>query len=83
MKNKETYNSYINDGYKIEIYDSKIIIIYKNKKYEINIIEDDNQLCFCLTPYNQSSFITNIHNGLEIVLFAIKENEKLYITEKD
>ena len=31
-----------------------------------------------LTPYNKSIFMTAVENGIEMVFFAIKENEELY-----
>lgn len=84
LEDQEKYSNYIKNGYKFEFdfKSYKLIVTYKNKEYKIKLIEENKQLCWCLTPYNHSSFITNIDNGLEIVLFAIKENEELYSSKK-
>lgn len=84
LEDQEKYDNYVKNGYKFEFdfKSCKLIVTYKEKEYIITLITEDKQLCWCLTPYNHSSFITNIENGLEIVLFAIKENEELYSSKK-
>ena len=78
IDNIDKYNS---NGYKI-IYDllnKQLIINYKgSKNYFVNIIDDNNTLHWNLKPYNSSNYTTNYDNGLDIVLFAIKENEEYY-----
>ncbi len=48
--------------------------------YEFGIIKDkdEKKYYWYLTPYNKSIFMTAVENGIEMVFFAIKENETLY-----
>lgn len=81
MDNIDKYN---NDGYNIlyDLLNKQLIVNYKNSKdYFINIIEDNNTLYWKLQPYNNSNYTTDYDNGLDIVLFAIKENEEYYNKE--
>lgn len=80
IQNKEQYNNYLKDGYEFyfEPETIKLIVNYKSKEYVISIIEEEKQLYWHLIPYNNSVFNTAIENGLNVVLFSIKENEKLY-----
>lgn len=81
MDNIDKYN---NGGYNIlyNLLNKQLIVNYKNSKdYFINIIEDNNTLYWKLQPYNNSNYTTDYDNGLDIVLFAIKENEEYYNKE--
>lgn len=71
---------YIEDGFNIQfdMNNFELIITYKNKEYIVKLTRIDNQLYWHLVPYNNSVFNTAIENGLNVVLFAIKENEELY-----
>lgn len=80
IKNKDIFKQYINDGYYFhyDLYTFDLLITYRSKEYVVNLIDKDDQLYWHLVPYNNSFFETNIDNGLDIILFAIKENEDLY-----
>lgn len=65
----------------------KFIGIEKNKDYFLtakkrikDTIKDkeEKKYYWYLTPYNKSIFMTAVENGIEMVFFAIKENETLY-----
>lgn len=60
------------------------VITHKNK-YTIGITKEKKRFYWILRPYNGSYFKTEAELGkgnLEIVLFAIKENEELYSKKK-
>lgn len=80
IQNKDTFNQYINDGFAFhyDLYTFNLIITYSSKEYVVNLINKDEQLYWHLAPYNNSFFETSIDNGLDIVIFAIKENDELY-----
>lgn len=73
---------YQNDGYQITYSndDDIIIITHNNLEYKVKIVKVENDYFWNLTPYNNSSFLTNINNpnSFDMVLFAIKENDTLY-----
>lgn len=85
INEKNILHNYISNGFKFELERKtcKLIITYRNKEYIVSIIKENDQYYWQLIPYNKASFITNIDNGLEIVLFAIKENEELYIKHEN
>lgn len=83
IKNKQKINEYYNNGYKIEINndDAHLIIKYKKKKYDVFIVKDDDNYYWLLKPYNQSYYKTSVdfdNSNIDIVFFAIRENEDLY-----
>lgn len=75
-------NDYNKNGYKVK-FNIKIktfVVSYLNsKKYYIRIIPYNNQLYWHLKPYNTTYYTTLYSNGLDMILFAIKENELLFI----
>lgn len=84
IKNKDKFNQYIKDGFSIhyDLYTFNLLITYKRKKYVVSLIHKNEQFYWHLTQYNNSFYETTIDNGLDIILFAIKENEKLYSDKK-
>ena len=81
IDNTALLQEYKNLGFKIvwDIRKNKLIIRYCNRKYEISLISYNDLACWHLAPYNNSFLETSIENGINIVFFAIKENEELYV----
>ncbi len=79
--NSKEFKIYIDYGFIIlyDIYHCELIITYKQTKYAVTLVNKAEQFYWHLVPYNKSFFETSIKNGLTIVLFAIKENEELYV----
>lgn len=84
IENKDKFNQYIKDGFSIhyDLYTFNLLITYKKKEYVVSLIHKNEQFYWHLTQYNNSFYETTIDNGLDIILFAIKENEKLYSDKK-
>ena len=76
-------DEYYSQGYKIvwDLQNSQLIINYNGSKdYVVDVVINfDNSYYWHLTPYNNSYFETRIDNNFNYVLFAIKENEELYL----
>ncbi len=81
LKLTDKIDKYKNKGFDIK-YDTNnniLIVNYLNSnEYKINIINENDGLYWCLKPYKDSYFTTSIDNDIDMVLFAIKENETLY-----
>lgn len=84
IENKDRFNQYIKDGFSIhyDLYTFNLLITYKRKEYTVNLIQKNEQFYWHLTQYNNSFYETTIDNGLDIILFVIKEDEKLYSDKK-
>ena len=82
--NTKAFNQYIKDGFTFhyDLYTFDLLITYSSKEYVVNLVVKDGQYQWRLTPYNNSFFETSINNGLDIVIFAIKENENLYVRKE-
>lgn len=87
MKNKlykeillltDNLDEYTKEGFKIK-YDTvnnHLIVNYNNSKdYIIKVISYNNNFYWHLSPYKNSYYTTLYSNGIDIVLFSIKENE--------
>ena len=79
---QEGLKSSLEDGtIKINNDDAHLIIKYKKKKYDVFIVKDDDNYYWLLKPYNQSYYKTSVdfdNSNIDIVFFAIRENEDLY-----
>ena len=73
-------NKLYEGDYKIRIgSDYTFKIHYKKHYYKISIVEENNELFWKMTPYQNSYFMTKIDNysSFNKVLFAIKEHHKI------
>lgn len=72
-------------GYTIYIENNHLTVNVNNSRYKISII-NKNKTNYChLNPYNNSYFETKIDNiiySLDLVLFAINDNEIIHKKEK-
>ena len=70
----------INAGIKFHLVEDHLVAYAPKNNYEFGIIKDkdEKKYYWYLTPYNKSIFMTAVENGIEMVFFAIKENEELY-----
>lgn len=76
----EYVKPYINAGIKFHLVEDHLVAYAPKNNYEFGIIKDkdEKKYYWYLTPYNKSIFMTAVENGIEMVFFAIKENEELY-----
>lgn len=70
-KDPEKLVNELDKGQKVDIEAHTKTGSYTNDK-------DEKKYYWYLTPYNKSIFMTAVENGIEMVFFAIKENETLY-----
>ena len=78
---EEILQKYKKVGVKIFLGENSLIIYKNNHKYIVTITNHDQRYFWHLEPYHNSYYETfaDIEKGnLDIVLFAIKENEELY-----
>lgn len=74
-------NKYKKEGYEIFLTGNFIEVHYNDVKYSIKIVEKNNKLYWHLKPYNKTYFETQINNdfsSLDMVMFAIYENETIH-----
>lgn len=81
---REDFNDYmqpyIDAGIKFHLVEDHLVAYAPKNNYEFGIIKDkdEKKYYWYLIPYNKSIFMTAVENGIEMVFFAIKENETLY-----
>lgn len=82
---KNNMNYYTANGYKIIYQKNTFLISYKNSnEYTICIDTEDKKKYLKLSPYHNSYFKTELSlkelkYKVDMTLFALRENEKLYI----
>lgn len=76
----EYMKPYIDANIKFYIEVDHLVAYAPKNNYEFGIVKDksEKRYYWYLTPYNKSIFMTAVENGIEMVFFAIKENENLY-----
>lgn len=81
---KNNYQYYQLTGYNILYENGTFKVTYNNSdEYVINIESEENKQYLKLTPYHNSYFKTELSlkelkSKVDMTLFALKENEKLY-----
>lgn len=80
IQNKDIFNQYISNGltFNFDLCTFELIITYSCKEYVVNLVNKNEKLYWHLVPYNNSFYETSVDNGLDSIIFAIKENEELY-----
>ena len=76
----KNYDKYKKEGFIIWAHDDYYRIKYNHKIYKVSIINENEKLYWKLRPYNKSYFTTEVkeYSSFENVIFAIKENDKIF-----
>lgn len=77
---KKYMKPYIDAGIQFFVVSDHIVAKAPKNNYVMGIIKDkmDKKYYWYLYPYNNSYYMTAVENGIEMIFFAIKENELLY-----
>ena len=77
---EEYMKTYETSNIKFYIKQDHLVAYAPKNSYELGIIlnKKEKRFYWYLSPYNKSNFTTAVENGIEMVFFAIKENEDLY-----
>ena len=79
----ERHNNNENEGFDIRIWTHYLTIKYKSRRYKVAVVKEGCECHWYLKPYNKSYFLTKANkNGFDRVIFAIQENDELYINKK-